>query len=196
MRHCLSGWRNSHLIVSVFVLPASCQCLRLRNIVRWSTKVKDDLFATQATTLITTYYMVVIFIHKPFIPMPFATGSFGGFQSSQRHSLVDRPDFPWTCLSICTNAAKATAQIWNAHVQHRRFINMTSLANSSYISAGALLVHVWLVRAMEKAEGPRVSEERRQFFTTRMNDLMEHLQILITRLEEISSGFEIAREWL
>ena len=73
---------------------------------------------------------------------------------------------------------------------------MTSLANSSYISAGALLVHVWLVRAMEKAEGPRVSEERRQFFTTRMNDLMEHLQILITRLEEISSGFEIAREWL
>ncbi|CAL1706909.1 unnamed protein product [Somion occarium] len=168
----------------------------LPNHLRWSPNMDHPLFASQATTLVTTYYMVTIVVHRPFIPMPLATHDLAAFQSQQRHNLVDRPDFPWTCLSICTNAAKATAAIWETNTKLRRMINMTSLANSCYISAGVLLVHIWLVRAIQKAEGPRMSDERRQVFTSRMNDLMDNLSKLMARLEEISSSFEIARQWL
>ncbi|KAI0076108.1 hypothetical protein K474DRAFT_1772732 [Panus rudis PR-1116 ss-1] len=163
---------------------------------RWNPDMEHPLFANQATVLVTTYYMVQILVHRPFIPVPSAVNSFAGFHTTRRHSLVDRPDFPWTCLSICTNAAKASAEIMETNAKKQRVTNMTSTANACYICAGVLLVHVWILRSMEKAEGPRTSPERKQMFAERMVDLMDSLQKLMDRLEEIAPSMEIARDWL
>lgn len=72
--------------------------------------------------------------------------------------------------------------------------NFASMANCCYIAAGVLLVHIWILKAMERAGvvpdgGSRASEER-------MKDVTSTLMKLMARLEEVAPKMEIAAMWL
>lgn len=154
----------------------------------------DPLFCSQATTLITTYYMVQIVAHRPFFPVPSAL-TLRGFQPHKKDHQGERPEFPWYCLSICVNAAKATADILEEHTEHAKMKNFASMMNASYVCAGVLLVHIWLMKALEKSE-PKDNEVIRRVSSERMSDSMSVLQRLMDRLEYISHRMEIAGIWL
>ena len=156
--------------------------------------MEDPLFCSQATTLITTYYMVQIVAHRVFFPVPSAL-TLSGFQSHKSHHLGERPDFPWHCLSICVNAAKATAEILEQHTLYAKMKNFASMANACYICAGVLLVHIWLMKAVDKleiAEHEGIKRASRE----RMSESMTSLQKLMDRLEYVSTRMEISGIWL
>ena len=135
--------------------------------------------------------MVQIVAHRPFIPLPTAL-TLGGF--NDKHNLAVRPDFPWNCLAICTNAAKATSVIVEDYAHNVDNKNFASMANCCYIAAGVLLVHIWLLKGMERAgvvpeSGKRALEERK-------NDVATTLQKLMDLLELVAQKMEVGRMWL
>lgn len=156
--------------------------------------MEDPLFCSQATTLITTYYMVQIVAHRPFFPVPSALTLSGFIPHKSRHH-GERPEFPWYCLSICVNAAKATADIMEQHTKYAKMKNFASMANACYVCAGVLLVHLWLMKALEKGEGAD-NEDIRRVSGERMEESTKNLQRLMDRLEYIAARMEIAGIWL
>ncbi|KAH8080269.1 fungal-specific transcription factor domain-containing protein [Cristinia sonorae] len=161
---------------------------------RWSNakNQKDIIITNSSATLITTYYMVQIVAHRPFIPMP-TSGSLAGFQNRKNNHAV-RPDFPWKCLAICTNAAKATSEIVESYAHHVMNKNIASLANCCYIAAGVLLVHLWILKAMERENV--MPEGGKTALDERMKDVTGTLEKLMARLEEIAPKLEVAAMWL
>ncbi|KAI0789145.1 fungal-specific transcription factor domain-containing protein [Abortiporus biennis] len=161
---------------------------------RWSPDMANPLFCSQATTLITTYYMVQIVAHRPFIPVPTALTLSGIGSRHDNHNSSDRLEFSWYCLSICMNAARASADILDQHALTAKMKNFASMANSCYICAGVLLVNIWLMKALKKTKGG--PEEMKQASEQRMADSTNMLTRLMARLEEISVRMEVAGLWL
>ncbi|TCD69801.1 hypothetical protein EIP91_006114 [Steccherinum ochraceum] len=158
---------------------------------RWNTNIKDPILATQSSTINTTYYMVQIVAHRPFIPLPTAHPS-GEFYRRSQPGI--RPDFQWNSLAVCTNAAKGIVEIVEGYAQNYTQQNFASMANCCYIGAGVLLVHLWVLKAMERSGdvpegGKAASEERMKDVTTTLKKLME-------RLEAIAPKMEVAAMWL
>lgn len=76
-----------------------------RRKVRWRKGIASPAFLNQSSTLYTGYYLLLIFIYRPFVNHP--------VMLSQRDapSSKDVKSFPFPSFAICTNAARAGLNI-------------------------------------------------------------------------------------
>ncbi|KAJ7187374.1 fungal-specific transcription factor domain-containing protein, partial [Mycena filopes] len=95
---------------------------------RWDPDRKDTVFFHQSVALYCQYYHLQIYVHKRFIPV-------------LRKAPTGLPS-----LAICTNAARACANVVDA--QRRRAGNVPSIINlrSAFTAAIVLLLNVWSVK--------------------------------------------------
>ncbi|KAJ7063364.1 fungal-specific transcription factor domain-containing protein [Mycena amicta] len=100
--------------------------LTLIHSVRWDPERKDPLFFNQSALLHAEYYHVQIMVHRPYIPAPLEVSRPGALPS----------------LTICTNAARACARIFNA--QDKLGIEAPhSMLAAAFTAAIVLLLHTW-----------------------------------------------------
>nr|GAT53221.1 predicted protein [Mycena chlorophos] len=93
---------------------------------RWDPERKNPLHFNQSALLYAGYYHVQILVHRPYIPAPLEVSRPGAMPS----------------LTICTNAARACARIFNA--QEKRGIEPThSIIGVAFTAAIILLLHTW-----------------------------------------------------
>ncbi|EIN11920.1 hypothetical protein PUNSTDRAFT_142130 [Punctularia strigosozonata HHB-11173 SS5] len=104
---------------------------------RWSSTMENQLFANQATTLYTSYYLTQILIYRPFI---------------RPHIIVDPYHSSDTlpALAICASAAKSCARILEIQLP-RGLSNIPLLIAVSHLCAAILILNVWHAKARERA---------------------------------------------
>ncbi|KAJ7680700.1 fungal-specific transcription factor domain-containing protein [Mycena polygramma] len=95
---------------------------------RWDPDRRNKLHLAQSALLYTAYYNLQILVHRPFIPDP------ASFHTSASGPL---PSF-----TICTNAGRSSARIFDAYIQRGSYVHFNMLA--SPCTAGIiLLIHAW-----------------------------------------------------
>jgi hypothetical protein len=91
-------------------------------LVRWDPHREDPVFFHQSAHLHAAYYSLQISIHRPFVPQ------------SGKHSALGLPS-----LTICTNAARASARVIDAHQRRRglvptQIVRLTSMNTSQMLT--------------------------------------------------------------
>ncbi|KAI0743522.1 fungal-specific transcription factor domain-containing protein [Daedaleopsis nitida] len=154
---------------------------------RWRPDMEDRSFASQAATLHTTYHLIQILIYRPFVRIP------RGPSQNRLYSL-QRSAFSHKAMSVCLNSARAAAYILDVQTA-RGMLNITNIIHVSFVCAGVLLVHLWdLIRQYGTLRGLAI--ESRSHMSQEISSVMNEIGDLMTRLEEVSSKWELAREML
>jgi hypothetical protein len=87
----------------VYVLHLSIQfSYSALSIVRWDPRRTDETFFDQSAYLYSAYYLLLITVHRPFVP------------SEGKENAMAVP-----ALLICTNAARSCARVIDAHAKRR-----------------------------------------------------------------------------
>ncbi|KAI0317119.1 fungal-specific transcription factor domain-containing protein [Amylostereum chailletii] len=92
----------------------------------WDPTRKDDVFFIQSAHLFSTYHMLQITVHRPFIPSP-----------SKPSTL------PYPSLSICTNAARLSSNIIDTCLTRMPDRPFYSLQGTAFASGVILLLNLW-----------------------------------------------------
>jgi hypothetical protein len=157
-------------------------------LVKWSPSMEDSIFANQAATLFSTYYLLHITVYQPFI-----------FPSSPPNSSkanAPRPyQFPFPSSTICINAAKACARIVEGQLP-RGFSNVPLLVGMAHVCGAVLLAQVWDLKAKLKAEQAGVIEESKPPLSLTIDELMADVMIFVGALQWATLRSEIAAEML
>ncbi|EMD37384.1 hypothetical protein CERSUDRAFT_154019 [Gelatoporia subvermispora B] len=155
---------------------------------KWSPTMENDIFASQAASLMTLYHLVQIICYRPFLTLP------SGFRYPRQPELSEQSDFARSALSICINAAKAGTDILAVQTQ-RGMSNVNNVVQSSFMYAGVFLVGVWTLVAREKqGTGAASSRERKRDTMQTMMSLLDYLAKLVKMLDEFSNRWELASE--
>ena len=78
---------------------------------------------------------------------------------------------------------------------NRGMLNITNVVHVSFVCAGVLLVHLWdLIRQYGTLRG--LSMEAHLHMSQEISSVMGEIGDVMTRLEKVSSKWELAREML
>ncbi|KAJ7435467.1 fungal-specific transcription factor domain-containing protein [Mycena galericulata] len=112
---------------------------------RWDPACPSDVFLDQSATLYCSYYVLQIFIHRPFIPAMRRSGNPTSFPS----------------LTICNNAARACITV--AETQQRRRPNNPLLFGQTamFTAAIVLLLNIWGSNRTGRARGAELADVHR-----------------------------------
>ncbi|GBE81005.1 hypothetical protein SCP_0307280 [Sparassis crispa] len=158
----------------------------LPNHLRWSNNMENPLFAGQAATLYSQYYLLQITIYRPFIPVPRALPR----HLARRCCSLDGSDGPLSALSICVNAATAGAQILQAQA-NRSMTEHINAIHVSFVFAGVLLVNFWTQITDQISPRSRRSKGgESQSLEATMDDILKLVEIL----EGLCPKWELAKE--
>jgi hypothetical protein len=138
----------------------------------------NEIFAIQASTLYTAYYLCQILIYRPFIPFPAISND----PSRPRVNPIAYPDFPFPAQAICVNAARSCARIVDAQIT-RGIFNIPNLIAVSYISAALLLTSVWDLKAKERTAQPDQLEDIKPQHIQTIQTLLDDVAVLMKALE-------------
>ncbi|KAI0745137.1 fungal-specific transcription factor domain-containing protein [Earliella scabrosa] len=154
---------------------------------RWRPNMEERTFASQAATLYTTYHLVQILVYRPFIRVP-------RMRSAAHPVSSERSAFSHKALSVCLSSARAASYILDVQT-NRGMLNITNVVHVSFVCAGVLLVHLWdLIRQYGTLRG--LSMEARLHMSQEISSVMGEIGDVMTRLEKVSSKWELAREML
>ena len=149
--------------------------------------MEERTFASQAATLYTTYHLVQILVYRPFIRVP-------RMRSAAHPVSSERSAFAHKALSVCLSSARAASYILDVQT-NRGMLNITNVVHVSFVCAGVLLVHLWdLIRQYGTLRG--LSMEARLHMSQEISSVMGEIGDVMTRLEKVSSKWELAREML
>ncbi|EGO25312.1 hypothetical protein SERLADRAFT_437067 [Serpula lacrymans var. lacrymans S7.9] len=153
---------------------------------RWSSQIEDQLFANQAATLYTTYYLIQILIYRPFLP-------------SSLHSLQAKPphsNMPVPCIAICVNAGKCCARILRTQIQ-RGLSNIPNLICTAHMCAAVLLMNFWDLKAQERAQlQSGLMEDVKPPLAHAMAELLEDVSVFTEALELVRPRWRNAEVYL
>jgi hypothetical protein len=148
------------------------------SLVRWSPGMPNEIFANQASTLYTSYYLCQVLIYRPFIPFPAISND----SSRPRVHPIAYPDFPFPAQAICINAAKSCARIVDAQLT-RGVFNFPNLIAVSYISAALLLANVWDLKSKERTGQSGHLEDVKPQHVQMIQTLLEDVTVFMKALE-------------
>ncbi|KAJ3733532.1 fungal-specific transcription factor domain-containing protein [Lentinula guzmanii] len=131
---------------------------------QWNPVQQNAVFFRQSVFLYTMYYNVQIQAHRPFLHKP-SQASF--------HSLAQ-----------CTNAARSTIQVLNAHMPHG-IIGLPQVLYSAFVSAMVIMFNVWGSRRA----GIKINQESHE------RDI-ENAKVILNMLHNCDQRWNIAgRFW-
>ncbi|KAH7914147.1 fungal-specific transcription factor domain-containing protein [Hygrophoropsis aurantiaca] len=153
---------------------------------QWTNDFQDPLFANQAATLYTTYYLIQIIVYRPFLPVSL-------------RSLANRPphsNMPVPCIAICVNAGKCCARILRTQIQ-RGLSNTPNLICASHMCAAILLMNFWDLKWQERnylQSGPL--EDVKPPLAMAMAELLEDVSVFTNVLEQAKPRWRNAEMYL
>ncbi|KAJ7495898.1 hypothetical protein B0H11DRAFT_2001094 [Mycena galericulata] len=113
---------------------------------RWDSERKNQQHFNQSALLYTTYYNVLILLHRPFIPEPLSTSTPGERKiTCSQTLLITSATAAQPSLVICTNAARSSARIFDAQHKRGTFLNVNQLA-ATFTAGIVLLLNIWTGR--------------------------------------------------
>jgi hypothetical protein len=137
----------------------------------------DSIWSNQSAHIFIIYHLNEMLIYRPFITKP---------------SYFGPSSFPYPALSICTKAARAVVRIVKAQAP-RGFWNVPLVVAAIGISVGILLVHMWHLKAKDKAG---LAEAGEVPVSQVLESLFEDITILMGTLEVLEPRWEIAGQAL
>ncbi|KDQ57491.1 hypothetical protein JAAARDRAFT_58100 [Jaapia argillacea MUCL 33604] len=158
---------------------------------KWSSKMDNPIFANQATTIYTIYFLTQIMIYRPFIP-PLLPMS--GDRDTSRST--SKPMYP--ALSICNNAARSCVAIIESQLRDG-VSNVSACINVAQMCSGIILMNVWSYLAKQKAgvvvappeDSKEPSAECVDMMLSDVNKFLKVLQCAAPRWE--NAGFIIKK---
>lgn len=153
--------------------------------------MQHSVFANQAATLYTTYYLTQILIYRPFIPLaPTST------HPSQTRSVPMAYDsFPFPAFTICNSAAKSCVRILGIQMK-RGLSNIPNFISVAHICAAVLLANVWDLKTKDKAQQLGQLEDVKPQFLQTIDILLDDVSVFIHALELVEKRWDNAHLFL
>lgn len=154
--------------------------------VHWSPHIENPLFSDQSATLYITYYLIQIFIYRPFLP-------------PSLHSVMNitpHANMPIPCIAICVNAGKCVSRILKAQVA-RGYSNTPTLILGSHVCAAILLMNFWDLKWQERNQMTCDGfEDIKSPLALAMAELLEEVSVFIEALEAVKPRWRSAEMYL
>lgn len=143
--------------------------------------MRDQVFADQAATLHTIYYLNQILIYRQFIPT--ATVS--------RKSTHLKEKIPFPASTICTHAAKECAKILDTQIR-RGVPNIPLLISVANICGAILASNIWYLKLKNREQQIVELDNVKPQFLATIESHKNDISTFMKALEHVKSRWELA----